>query len=110
MQTSGKNTTNNERQSVDSTRNIQRTLSTFYNRSSIYGSGQEAGNFSTNWIFYSTPMMKALEKHCEDCTITNPARGITYTKHILGFFNDKHNMQMIGKAIILQRSPTTSNI
>ena len=55
----------------------------------IYGAGQGTRYSSTNWIFYSTPMIKAIDKHWEGCTISNPNKDITYTKHVLGFLDDK---------------------
>ena len=55
----------------------------------IYGSGQGAGHSTTNWLFHSTPMMKTIEKHCKGCTISTPNKDTTYTKHILGFIDDK---------------------
>ena len=55
----------------------------------IYGSREGAGNSTTNWLFHSTPMMKTIEKHCKDCTISTPNKDKTYTKHILGFIVDK---------------------
>ena len=35
-------------------------------------------------------MMKTIEKHCQGCTISTPNKYTIYTKHILGFIDDKN--------------------
>ena len=55
----------------------------------IYVSGQGVRHSTTHWIFHSTLMMKTIEKHGEGCTIFIPNKDTTYTKHILGFLDDR---------------------
>ena len=74
---------------------VQRALGTSTNHykhselDPIHGNDQGAGSSGTNWVYISVPIMIALNKHEESCTIVSPDKKIKWETLIIEFVNDK---------------------